>query len=422
MESQLVKKEIRQDVRVGMIGNVDAGKSTFIGMLVTNKLDNGRGLLRNSILKHKDERASGRTMDITFKYLKCEDSLNNVALIDLAGHEKYLKTTIKGINLSLNYSCLIIDPNKGMTKMTRQHLMITLAMKIPFMVVMTKHDLIEKQKFKQTLEAFNKIIKSLKNHTKECFIIQEDYEGNYTKTSQTTKVQSRVDNLGDVISDSIIPILILSHKTGHGTELARKFVMSLKPNREYNIDDEPHFVTETKYKIHGIGHILSGFVQSGRIKVGDILLLGSFKGKLYEVRIKDIHNNHRQHVKELCAGQGGCLNIKFTREELNAKHKIKRGLHIARNFKFVKKFKATVKILKHPTSIKKGYEAMLHSESISQNVKFIDLDGRDYLRIGDSCLVTFEFCHHAEFLFVDSRILLRDGNAKAYGNIVEILE
>jgi GTPase len=140
------------------------------------------------------------------------------------------------------------------------------------------------------------------------------------------------------------------------------------------------------------------------------------------VRIKDIHNNHRQQVKELYAGQGGCLNIKFTREELNPKHKIKKGLHIARNFKFVRRFKATVRILKHPTSIKKGYEAMLHSESISQNVKFIDLDGRDYLRIGDSCLVTFEFCHHAEFLFVDSRILLRDGNAKAYGNITEIIE
>ena len=100
-----------------VVGNVDAGKSTLIGTLITASLDDGRGKSRTAIMKHRHEIESGRTSTATTHLLgfrssgepvtgrdavrakrKSEDevareSYKTVTLMDLAGHEKYLKTT-----------------------------------------------------------------------------------------------------------------------------------------------------------------------------------------------------------------------------------------------------------------------------------------------------------------------------------------
>ena len=40
------------EIRIGILGNVDSGKSTIISVLKERRLDNGRGLARQTILKH----------------------------------------------------------------------------------------------------------------------------------------------------------------------------------------------------------------------------------------------------------------------------------------------------------------------------------------------------------------------------------
>ena len=107
-----------RNIRVAVVGNVDAGKSTLIGTLTTSCLDDGRGKSRTSIMKHRHEIESGRTSTATTHLMgfrnngdpiagrdsvrankrKSEDevareSYRVVTLMDLAGHEKYLKTT-----------------------------------------------------------------------------------------------------------------------------------------------------------------------------------------------------------------------------------------------------------------------------------------------------------------------------------------
>lgn len=52
------------NLRVAVIGNVDAGKSTLVGVLVGGTLDNGRGSARMRVLKHKHEAETGRTSSI----------------------------------------------------------------------------------------------------------------------------------------------------------------------------------------------------------------------------------------------------------------------------------------------------------------------------------------------------------------------
>lgn len=123
------------EIRVAVVGNVDAGKSTLLGVLTHAELDNGRGHARQKLFRHKHEMESGRTSSvgndilgfdskgnncINIKYIKyifvyegnvvnqpehgsldwvkiCERSSKVITFIDLAGHERYLKTTVFGM-------------------------------------------------------------------------------------------------------------------------------------------------------------------------------------------------------------------------------------------------------------------------------------------------------------------------------------
>jgi len=117
----LVRRYITEqfvEVRVAVVGNVDSGKSTMLGVLTRGQLDNGRGLARTNIFVHKHEIETGRTSSISQEILGfdskgsivnyagvrnlstneiCEASAKIVNFIDLAGHEKYLKTTVFGL-------------------------------------------------------------------------------------------------------------------------------------------------------------------------------------------------------------------------------------------------------------------------------------------------------------------------------------
>lgn len=50
--------------RVAVVGNVDAGKSTLLGVLTHGELDNGRGHARLKLFRHKHEMESGRTSSV----------------------------------------------------------------------------------------------------------------------------------------------------------------------------------------------------------------------------------------------------------------------------------------------------------------------------------------------------------------------
>lgn len=51
-------------VRVAIIGNVDSGKSTMVGVMTRMVLDDGRGFARSRVFKHSHEEATGRTSSI----------------------------------------------------------------------------------------------------------------------------------------------------------------------------------------------------------------------------------------------------------------------------------------------------------------------------------------------------------------------
>jgi len=84
-----------------------------------------------------------------------------ITFLDLCGHEKYLKTTMYGlVGMCPDYSMIVIGSNMGVARMTKEHLGITLALKIPFFVVLTKIDLCPENIMKENLDLLVKILKS----------------------------------------------------------------------------------------------------------------------------------------------------------------------------------------------------------------------------------------------------------------------
>jgi len=154
------------DIRIAVIGNVDSGKSTLVGVLTKGLLDDGRGAARLKVFNFTHEAQNGRTSSIgqeimgfneKHEQIEPERSSENknkqwahitnqskkiITFLDLCGHEKYLKTTIFGLVGCLpDYSLIVVGANMGVSRMTKEHLGISLALKVPIFIVVTKIDM-----------------------------------------------------------------------------------------------------------------------------------------------------------------------------------------------------------------------------------------------------------------------------------------
>lgn len=63
IESSLSVRE-ENDIRIAVIGNVDSGKSTLVGVLTKGIMDDGRGAARLKVFNFSHEAANGRTSSI----------------------------------------------------------------------------------------------------------------------------------------------------------------------------------------------------------------------------------------------------------------------------------------------------------------------------------------------------------------------
>ena len=137
-----------------------------------------------------------------------EKSKKIISFIDLCGHEKYFKTTLFGLaGMFPDYAMIVVGSNMGVQRMTREHLCIVLALKIPFYVVLTKIDICPENVYKETLETVVKILKSPSVNRLPIII----------KTVLSTfKTEEAVKTSQCIRSDRICPIFSVSNVTGEG--------------------------------------------------------------------------------------------------------------------------------------------------------------------------------------------------------------
>jgi len=89
-----------------------------------------------------------------------EHSTKIIHLLDMCGHEKYLKTTMHGLtSLYPDYCILVVGANMGITKMTKEHLGISWALSLPLIIVFTKLDLAPEDIYKKNIARMEKLIR-----------------------------------------------------------------------------------------------------------------------------------------------------------------------------------------------------------------------------------------------------------------------
>jgi GTPase len=423
------------DIKVAVAGNVDAGKSSLLGVLTSGKNDDGRGSARLSIFNFKHEITSGRTSSIAHHLLGFDakgqvtnysgmnkkewpeivkDSAKIISFFDLCGHEKYLRTTILGLTSTFPDLCLIlIGANMGINRMTQEHIFLCVTMKIPFAIVITKIDICTNREnvLQNTITSINKLL----------------------KMPGLRRIPYKVTNIEDVIlcaknvkTESVVPIFYVSNVTGVGIDYLKQFfnlLGKIKTNMKDDIKNvEMHI--DTTFTITGIGTVIGGQLISGRISIGDKLLIGPNDGVYKEIYVKSIHCK-RVPMDTVNYGSYVCLGLrKFERKNIRRGNVVisKGSPEIA-----LKEFDADITVLKaHSTTIKPGYEPVIHTCTMRQSAKLIGItnkinsrnsnDTNDYiLRTGDKATVRFRFSHRSEYIKTGFRLLMTEGKVKVIG-------
>jgi len=146
-------------LRVAIGGNVNSGKTTFISYLKTGKLDDGNGLIRQNIFNYPHEKKTGRTSSVAQRSLIIENK--KIIFFDLAGHEKYFRTTLFGISSSYpDLMLVLIESNRGVQQMTKEHIISAIYLRIPIVLVMTKIDMAIQNKLNNNIRTIKKMMKS----------------------------------------------------------------------------------------------------------------------------------------------------------------------------------------------------------------------------------------------------------------------
>ncbi len=382
-----------EEINVSVVGNVDAGKSTTIGILTDreNRLDDGNGFLRSLVSRHKHEIESGRTSDISYKYYIDDDSKRIVNLVDLAGHAKYLKTTITGL-CSENPDISLVCISNNLPKISLEHITLCLHLNIPIIIVFTKIDMVPDEYRTNIVGMLNRLLIKYKN--KKLF-----------------KINNSVDC--KILNDKLIPYVEISNKTGQNIPLLKDIIRYFKKiPRQY--DDL--FIIDRTYIKSGIGIIVTG-ITGKKISIGDTMMLGPINNEFYEVRIKSIHNNYYFKIDELLPGSYGCLNI-IGKKVIRSM--IKPGMVICDTIPPIyKTIKLSVNILHHSTTIKVGYNAILNCHKQRQNIIIKDILNNDkILRSGNKAEIIVEFSNKV-YISKNNLVILREGNSRAIGKIID---
>lgn len=416
-----------QEVRVAVVGNVDAGKSTLLGVLTHGELDNGRGLARLKLFRHKHEIESGRTSSIGNDILGfdsqgkivnevntragshlnwnhiCKKSAKVITFLDLAGHERYLKTTIFGMTgNNPDFVMLIIGANAGVVGMTKEHLGLALALSVPVFLIVTKIDMCPPNVLTETINNIQRLLKSPGCRKIPVIVANED---------------DVIMSATNFASERLCPIFQLSSVTGKNINLLKMF-LNLLVSRTPKADDEAAcFVIDDIHQVPGVGTVVSGLISKGKIKVNDQLYLGPDSlGHYQQVSIRSIHRK-RMPVSVVKSSQTASFALKKIKRDEVRKGMVMLASTIPPPAYW--EFTAEIIILHHATTISVRYQAVIHCGSIRQTAQILDMNA-ECLRTGDKASVRFRFMKNPEYLRLGQKMIFREGRTKAIGTIVKI--
>lgn len=159
-----------------------------------------------------------------------------------------------------DYAIVLISAAEGVTQTTKQHFHLALTLKVPIIILVTKIDLVEEEKFLQTRDSIKVFLKS-PAISRLNFVVK-------TKEDVTIATKSFEEN--------IVPILLISNKTGTGLSLLQQLLHSLPPHNDWQamIKDRAEFHITSTDAAKDAPPVLLGVMYKGTIKLKQRLQIG----------------------------------------------------------------------------------------------------------------------------------------------------
>jgi selenocysteine-specific elongation factor len=243
------------NITLGTAGHIDHGKTALVKLITGCDTD-----------RLKIEKERGMTIELGFA--PCTIADIQVGIVDVPGHENFIKTMVAGAT-GIDAVIFVIAADDGIMPQTREHLDILTLLGIKNGVVaLTKSDCVNNERLGDVTEQIKKFL------------------------------------IGTFLEDA--PILPVSNITGQGfndfIEALEKMVAKVNPKKTDGVFRLP---VERAFSLKGYGTIVSGIPVSGSIRVGDevVLLPQNIKG-----RIRAMQVYKRDSDITLC-GQCAAFNI-----------------------------------------------------------------------------------------------------------------
>ena len=232
-------------VNIGTIGHVDHGKTTLSAAITTTLAkkfpsDTNKAMGYLDIDNAPEEAKRGVTINIS--HLEYETEKRHYAHIDAPGHADYVKNMITGA-AQMDGAILVVAATDGPMPQTREHILLAKQVNVPKIVVaLNKSDMVEDA---ELLDLVEMEVRDL--------LTKYGYDGENTPV-----------------------IRVSALKALEGDEKWQEKIMELmKTVDEYIPDpvrdlDKPFLMPiEDVFSIQGRGTVVTGRIESGKIKVGE---------------------------------------------------------------------------------------------------------------------------------------------------------
>lgn len=262
-----------KNIIVGTAGHVDHGKTCLIKALTGIDTD-----------RLKEEKKRGITIENGFADMLYGGY--NISIIDVPGHERFIKNMLTGIG-GIDLVLLVIGLDEGIMPQTVEHFQILKMLDIRRgIIVFTKQDLVDDKEW----------IELVKEDTRE-LIAGTFLEG--------------------------APMLEVSAYTGYNIEELKQLIVDNIDDTILKNDADSLFrlPVDRVFTIDGFGTVVTGTLMEGTIHIGEEVMIYP-QGKTAKVRNLQVHN---EQTETAFAGQRTAINLAGVKKE-----ELARGCVLAR--------------------------------------------------------------------------------------------
>lgn len=320
-----------RDIVVGMAGHIDHGKTTVVKYLT--------GVDTDTL---PEEKSRGMTINLGFTQIKFDDG-SRVGLIDVPGHEKFIKNMSAGVS-GVDYLLMVIACDDGIMPQTEEHFQILKLFGVKKgMILLTKRDLVDEKRYEEV--------------KKQC---REYFKGSFLENSpllplSITDIES-YNTLKNLLKDELKKIDL--------EERERYFRMDI----------------DRVFSVKGFGCVVTGTVKSGKISIGDTLTIYP-QNKMVKVKGLESHGEKKDSI-----GTGNRCAINLAGIESS---EIKRGDIIGKSLLTGDKIECKLTLLENSPKIKNNHRIRLNigTDEIIGRVKIYE---KNYILAGESAFVQID--------------------------------